>query len=282
MSSILTNNSAIVTLQTLKGINQSLAKTQDAISTGKTINSAKDNAAIWAISKVMDSDVNAFKAIQSNLSMGASVIGNARVAAETVGTLLSEIKNKVVAAQDGSFNRTTLQADINDLKAQITSAVGASQFNGINLVNGTEIVDFKVLASIDRATGGVMTPSTIDVDPTAADLTLAGTILTAMDTIDVVASTDLAADLQTVEDAISDVIDVAFAFGSAGKRIEIQSNFISKLSDSMTTAVGALVDTNMEEASARLQALQTQQQLGIQSLSIANQGPSSILALFRN
>lgn len=281
MSSILTNNSAIVALQTLKGINQNLAKTQDAISTGKMINTAKDNAAIWAISKVMDSDISAFKSIQSNLSMGAGVITNARTAAETVGDLLNEIKTKVVAAQDGSFDRETLQADIVDLKAQITSAVSASQFNGINLVNGSETTDFEVLASLDRAADGTMTPSAISVDPTATDLSLDGTILTALDAINVGTSGDLAADLQTVETAIADVIGVAFAFGSAGKRIEIQSNFISKLSDSMKTAVGALVDTNMEEASARLQALQTQQQLGIQSLSIANQAPQSILALFR-
>lgn len=281
MSSILTNNSAIVALQTLKGINQNLAKTQDAISTGKMINTAKDNAAIWAISKVMDLDISAFKSIQSNLSMGAGVITNARTAAETVGDLLNEIKTKVVAAQDGSFDRETLQADIVDLKAQITSAVSASQFNGINLVNGSETTDFEVLASLDRAADGTMTPSAISVDPTATDLSLDGTILTALDAINVGTSGDLAADLQTVETAIADVIGVAFAFGSAGKRIEIQSNFISKLSDSMKTAVGALVDTNMEEASARLQALQTQQQLGIQSLSIANQAPQSILALFR-
>ncbi len=281
MSSILTNNSAMVALQTLKGINANLAKTQDAISTGKSINNAKDNAAIWAISKVMDSDVSAFKAIQSNLSMGSSVVGNARIAAETVGDLLTEIKTKVVAAQDGSFDRATLQADIDDLKAQITSAVSASQFNGINLVNGSETDDFEVLASIDRASGGTMTPSSIAVDPTATDLRLTGTMLTDLAAINVGTSTDLAADLQTVEDAIADVVDVAFTFGSAGKRIEIQSNFISKLSDSMTSAIGALVDTDMEEASARLQALQTQQQLGIQSLSIANQAPSSILSLFR-
>lgn len=281
MSSILTNNSAIVALQTLKGINQNLAKTQDAISTGKMINTAKDNAAIWAISKVMDSDISAFKSIQSNLSMGAGVITNARTAAETVGDLLNEIKTKVVAAQDGSFDRETLQADIVDLKAQITSAVSASQFNGINLVNGSETTDFEVLASLDRAADGTMTPSAISVDPTATNLSLDGTILTALDAINVGTSGDLAADLQTVETAIADVIGVAFAFGSAGKRIEIQSNFISKLSNSMKTAVGALVDTNMEEASARLQALQTQQQLGIQSLSIANQAPQSILALFR-
>lgn len=281
MSSILTNNSAIVALQTLKGINQNLAKTQDAISTGKMINTAKDNAAIWAISKVMDSDISAFKSIQSNLSMGAGVITNARTAAETVGDLLNEIKTKVVAAQDGSFDRETLQADIVDLKAQITSAVSASQFNGINLVNGSETTDFEVLASLDRAADGTMTPSAISVDPTATDLSLDGTILTALDAINVGTSGDLAADLQTVETAIADVIGVAFAFGSAGKRIEIQSNFISKLSDSMKTAVGALVDTNMEEASARLQALQTQQQLGIQSLSIANQAPQNVLSLFR-
>ena len=285
MSSILTNNSAMVALQTLRGINANLAKTQNAISTGKSINSASDNAAVWAISKTMDSDVNALKAIQSNLSMGSSAVTNGRVAAEAVGDLLDQIKTKVLAAKDGTLDRATLQKDVVDLKAQIERAVSASQFNGINLVDASYTDDagdttFHVLASMDRS-GTSVTPATIDVDLTETDLLIDGAVLGGVNDIDLVASTDLDTDLQTVEDALVKANAAAFTFGSAGKRLEIQSTFISKLADSVKSAIGALVDTDMEEASARLQALQTQQQLGIQSLSIANQAPSAILALFR-
>ena len=79
MSSILTNNSAMVALQTLKGINTNLAKTQDQISTGKNVGSARDNAAIWAISKVMESDVKGFKGIADSLSLGSSTVGVGRI-----------------------------------------------------------------------------------------------------------------------------------------------------------------------------------------------------------
>lgn len=73
----------------------------------------------------------------------------------------------------------------------------------------------------------------------------------------------------------------AATLGSAGKRISDQSSFVGKLADLLNFGIGSLVDADMEEASARLQALQTQQQLGIQALSIANQSPSAILSLFR-
>jgi len=294
MSSILTNNGAMVALQTLKGINESLNTTQNEISTGKTINSAKDNAAVWAISKVMESDVAGFKAVSDSLSLANGVVTNARNAAETVGKLIDQIKGKIVSAQDGNQDRATLQKDVNDLKKQITKTVSASQFSGINLVNGSTITDvddgaggtvngFKVLASLDRASGS-LTASSIEIDLTGTDLTLAGG-LAALDAIDLSDATLTASDLQTALDtaeaALKTAVDVASKFGTANKRIEIQSDFISKLSDSMVSAIGAVVDTNMEEASARLKALQTQQQLGVQSLSIANSAPQALLALFR-
>jgi flagellin len=80
---------------------------------------------------------------------------------------------------------------------------------------------------------------------------------------------------------IQNAIDSAASFGSAQGRIETQANFISSLTDSLKSGIGTLVDANMEEASARLQALQVQQQLGVQALSIANQAPQSLLSLFR-
>lgn len=293
MSSILTNNGAMVALQTLKGINHALDTTQNEISTGRTINTAKDNAAVWAISRVMESDVSGLKAVSDSLSLANGVVTNARSAAETVGKLIEQIKDKVIAAQDGNQDRATLQKDVDNLKKQIASTVSASQFSGINLVDGSTITTvenaegddvngFKALASLDRS-GANVTANSIEIDLSDTDLTLDGGLadLDAIDLTDLTDASDFQDALNDVEAAFQIAINAASKFGTAGKRIEIQSDFISKLSDSLTSAVGAIVDTNMEAASARLKALQTQQQLGIQSLSIANNAPQSIMALFR-
>ena len=138
MSSILTNNGAMVALTTLKSINSDLTKTQSLISTGKNIANARDNAAVWAISKVMEADVKGFKGIQDSLSLGEATVAVGRKAAETVTKLLTDIKGKVVAAQESNVDRAKIQTDIDALKSQIDSVVGAAQFNGLNLVNGSQ------------------------------------------------------------------------------------------------------------------------------------------------
>ena len=402
MSSILTNNGAMVALQTLKSINSDLSQTQATISTGKEVSSAKDNSAVWAISKVMESDVKGFKAIEDSLNLGSSTVAVARNASETVTDLLTEIKGKVVAAQESNVDRTKIQTDVTALVEQIESVIGAAQFNGLNLVNGSETT-VNVMSSLDRDSAGDVSPSSIGI--TAQDLSVgsytAKNVLTGSDNVsangdtagfqldntsgtgtiiiddsgalfaagdsvsitvgdetasytisaDDVASTtpsdlvavglknaidalgidDLAVDydsgtpgtlsftntgtqdvgvsaqfenagagglgalsaidvstaagataaLGNIEALIDVAIDASSAFGSVEGRIDLQADFISSMSDSLTSGIGSLVDANMEETSARLQALQVQQQLGVQSLSIANQAPQSILSLFR-
>ena len=515
MSSILTNTSSMVALQTLKSINSNLSKIQAEISTGKAVGSAKDNAAIWAISKVMESDVKGFKAISDSLSLGESTVAVARTASETVTDLLTQMKGKIVAAQEENVDTAKLQADIDALVGQVQSVVGAAQFNGLNMLSGTD--DVNILSSLDRASDGTVsaanitvarqdlstdagtfgtgsdlsgnitaadganslagvagnqfsnaantmtltitnatagsantynlqvagksisftsaasgntvtsvaagivnalneagieditassaagvitlsstvkfddvevnysttdsavqvsvnggtataagagfTGQTIDarastvtfsstaavqngdgyrvsmggvnydyvagpnetmedvarglktvidgaavanittnvtqnssgewvlqIDNDGADMTLTDTGigggtasggLLGMDTLSVLEPDQAEAALANIETLIQRSIDAAAAFGSAQGRLETQSEFIGKLTDSLKAGIGTLVDADMEEASARLQALQVQQQLGIQSLSIANQAPQSILSLFR-
>lgn len=289
MSSILTNNGAMVALQTLRGINSAMDTTQNEISTGKTINNAKDNAALWTISKVMESDVSGLKSVSDSLSLAKGVVTTARGGAETIAKLISEIKEKVIAAQDGNADRGALKKDVDDLVKQINLTANASQFNGINMLNvadDADVTDFEALMSLDRA-GSAVTASKITVDMTTTNLVaeadggLEGLVdLQDLDWDDP-ATFDAAEALTLVEAALSTALGVAGELGTAGKRVEIQSDFITKLSTSLTSAVGAIVDTNMEEASARLKALQTQQQLGVQALSIANNAPQNILALFR-
>ena len=184
MSSILTNTSAMVALQTLKNTNMNLTKAQGEISTGKSIASAKDNSAIWAISKVMEADVNGFKAISDSLSLGESTVAVARQASETVTDLLTQIKGKVVAAQEDNVDRGKIQADIAALTKQVTSVVNAAQFNGLNLVDGnitTTNTDgntgIDVLASLNRDASGTVSSSSIGVASQNLSLT-GGTALT--------------------------------------------------------------------------------------------------------
>lgn len=432
MSSILTNNGAMVALQTLKSINANLGKTQDMISTGKSVGSAKDNAALWAISKVMESDLKGFKAISSSLALGQSTVSVARQASERVTDLLTQMKEKIVASQESNVDRVKIQSDIDALREQISGITTASQFNGLNLLSnrgtdaGTGSVN--ILASLDRSgsgvtaseisvrkqdlgtassavngttwtigtavdsgtlgtaqsdtltitaptaagqvfglsifgtdadnssfvqadtrTGAAATPtniaeatairyisregdtaadvakglanafkifaaensldsSVLSVNSSGGTLAISSSVTTAGDTIavgifnpqagagssttiggglealndiDVTSDSGAASALVSIEFMIETAITSAANFGSAQGRVDTQAAFVSQMSDALRSGIGTLVDADMEEASAKLQALQVQQQLGIQSLSIANQAPQSILSLFR-
>ena len=171
MSSILTNNGAMVALQTLKSINLGLAETQSQVSTGKSVSSAKDNSAVWAISKVMESDVRGFKSISDSLSLGQSTVAVARQAAETVTNLLTQMKEKIVAAQEDNVDRTKINADVTALKGQVDSVIAAAQFNGLNLVDGSA-ASASILSSLNRDSSGNVSSSSITV--TAWDMSTGG------------------------------------------------------------------------------------------------------------
>lgn len=414
MSSILTNNSAMVALDTLRNINKNLATVQNEISTGKKVSSAKDNAAIWAISTVMSTDVESFKTISDSLNLGSSTVGVARSAAEAVTENLQSIKNLIVSAQQSNVDRDKIQADIDELTKGIQTSVSGAQFNGLNLLDGGSSADVDFLASLDRSSSGTVSASYISVerqdlslsnsstaatfgavanadqtiiasgvnsgtatsagaggtldieiasvadgnsyrillndsatnntlgqrtfeyvagssdsaDSVAANLanqistylsatgetnysvsrtdgtitignssaaalavtataTTGGTAGTTtgglgnLATIDVTTDAGATAALTAIEGLLQTSIDAASALGSSQKRIENQGEFVNSLVDAMTTGIGGLTDADMEAASARLQALQVQQQLGVQALSIANSAPQQLLSLFR-
>ena len=280
MSSILTNNGAMVALQTLKSINSDLTGTQNAISTGKEIATAKDNSAIWAISKVMESDVAGFDAVSDSLAVGSSTVAVASVGAEQIVETLKEMKALAVAGQSETADFAKIDQDLQEKIKQITAITNGSQFNGVNLlkddIDGNGGAALTVVSSLDRIGSGAPAVTTISVATLDFTTDLDATSITA-----ITDSADALAAFGEIEAFLTVAIDGAAQLGASGKRIDDQSNFISKLSDAVTSGIGSLVDTDMEAASARLQALQTQQQLGVQALSIANQAPQSIMSLFR-
>ncbi|MEL6366280.1 MAG: flagellin, partial [Pseudomonadota bacterium] len=124
--------------------------------------------------------------------------------------------------------------------------------------------------------------ASVTIDATGQDNTgVAAGGLSALSTLDVSDAVNAAAALGSIETLIQSGIDAAAAFGSAEKRIEIQNEFVINLRDSLNAGIGALRDSDLEAASARLQSLQVQQQLGIQALGIANSQPQNILSLFQ-
>ncbi|NIZ13289.1 flagellin [Phaeobacter sp. HF9A] len=282
MSSILTNNGAMVALQTLKSVNNNLTETQNAISTGKEIGMAKDNSAVWAISKTMESDIAGFEAIEDGLSIGEATVAVASAGAEQIVEKLTEMKELIVSGQSETADHAKIQEDIDSKVAQIEAIINAAQFNGANLlkfdVDGNGATGVGVLASLDReGAGGTVTAVEITVDSVnfESQLDLSASLTSITD------SATASSALADIEGFLQTAITGAAALGADSARLEDQSDFVGKLVDSMTMGVSTMTDTNMEEASARLSALQTQQDLATQSLTIANEAPSSLLQLFR-
>ena len=278
MSSIHTNTSAMSALNTLKNINNSLSNTQNRISSGLKIESGKDNAAYFSISETMTGDSRIYKAIDESLTLTQNSISAARLGAETVVDLANDFVERVAFAQGGTEEtRGDVQKELDQLVARINTTISQSTFNGSDLVNGTTAVT--VVTGISRTAAGSI--NTTSVTFNQQDL---GAIASALGAIDLMtaSTTALMEDLlQNAESALGSAIASATAFGIAEKSVEMQKEFLGELTNRIDAGVGSMVDANMEAEAAELQALQVQQQLATQALSIANQSPQNILSLFR-
>ncbi|GGE50763.1 flagellin [Primorskyibacter flagellatus] len=278
MSSILTNHSAMTALSTLRNINSDLNSTQSRISTGLKIESGKDNAAYFSISKTMAGDSGMFKAIDENLTLQKNAVSTARLGAETLVDLAKQFTERVAFAQGGTQEvRDDVQAELDELAARMLTTINQSTFNGTDYVSAAATIT--VVTGISRSsTGSVSTTSMTFMSQNLA------AIQTALDAVSITSATTATlqeAALTAAEAELGKAIASATALGIAEKSIETQKEFLGALTDRLDSGIGSMIDANMEEEAARLQALQVQQQLATQSLSIANSSPQNILSLFR-
>ena len=278
MSSILTNTAAMTALQTLRGITRNLETVQEQLASGKKVATSRDNAAVWSVSAMMTSDVSALGAISETLTLGSATVGVARAVAERVVSTLQEIKTLIVLAQDPSADRAQYQSDIEEKTALIQTYVDSAQFNGLNLLDGSAGRSIEILAAISRDSAGTVETTFIPVE-TQNLSTLAGGGLAGLNSINLNAAPGSAAN--NIDGMLETAIDAAAAFGGFQERIEGQNEFVQVLIDAVRTGIGALTDADMEAAASRLQALQVQQQLGVQALAIANDAPKALLSLFK-
>ncbi|MFT4955307.1 MAG: flagellin [Brevundimonas sp.] len=275
LNSVNTNVGAMVALQNLSQTNSELNTVQNRINTGKKINSAKDNGAIWAIAQNQRAEMGALNTVKESLQRGQSTVDVAMAAGESISDLLLQMKEKALAATDEtltSASREALAEDFDSIRDQITSVIENASFNGANLLDDSLSNGYKALASADGT-------STIDVEN--QDMSLSGSIVTlgAADSIGTV--TDASDSLALVDASIANVSAALAKMGTSSKALGTHLNFVGKLQDSLEAGIGNLVDADLAKESARLTALQTKQQLGVQALSIANSSTSMLLGLFR-
>jgi len=271
-TSIHTNTSAMIALQNLNRTSDQLASTQSRVNTGLKVQGARDNAAVWAVAQGQRADRGSLEAVTTSLNRATSIADVSLAAGEQISDILLELKQKATAAADPSASaatRTSYNDEFQALLSSIDSFANNAIFDGANILDGSATTTLNFLASADGA-------ETIALDRqnlTVAGLSLTGTTLTSQAN----ATTALAA----VNAAITTSSAHLAELGAQSKQIERHTTYVGKLSDALEAGIGNLVDADLAKESARLQALQVQQQLGVQALSIANQAPQIILSLFK-
>jgi flagellin len=271
MNSINTNAGALVALQNLNKTGNDLQTIQQRINTGQKVSSAKDDGAVWGIAKGQSATANSLNSVKASLQRGQSMIDVGLAAGDTVVGLLDQMREKALAAADTSLKTAALNAlktDFNSLREQITKAVNNSKFNGRSLADGaTAKLEFLQNENGDAFTVASATISLVGLGLTS---TTSFTTASAAKTM-----------ITTLDTAIQTALNKLSSLGTQAASLDSHMAFIGKLQDSLEAGVGNMVDADLAKESARLTALQTKQQLGVQALSIANQAPSMLLGLFR-
>lgn len=317
---MMTNAAAMAALQTLRDINSKMETTQQRISSGYRVETASDNAAYWSIATTMRSDNKALSTVQDALGLGAAKTDTAYTGLEAAIDVITEIKAKLVAAREPGVDKNKINEELRELKNQLGSIAESASFSGENwLFNDTayppttvemvgsfnrasdgtvavETLEFdtstSTLIDVNDAAQGILTRETVVTIPTATGTTSATYYLLDASSTTGASGTEITLSMTTTDIEVSGMIsavdamlqtltDSAATLGSINMRIDMQDDFVATLRDVIDKGIGRLVDADMNEESTTLKALQTQQQLGIQALSIANSNAENILQLFQ-
>lgn len=271
VNSINTNASAYLGIRTLNKGSNALNTTQNHISTGKKVDSAKANAAIFSIAQKLLGEMGGLNAAKTSIDRATSTADVAIAASEAISEQLLNLKEKAVMASDPGLDdasRAALNVEFTSILGSIDTFVSSASFSGTNVLQGDSLT---AITSSD----GSQTLST-----PGQDLSLGGAVITVGASDDISTLGNAQATLGKIESALSNMGNTLSALGSTANALERQSEFTTKLNDAIEIGVGNMVDADMGKESANLVADQVKQQLGLQVLSITNKAPSSILSLF--
>ncbi|WP_297730540.1 flagellin [uncultured Maricaulis sp.] len=268
-------------LQHMSMLQSQTAAVQDRIATGLKVGSASDNGTVWAMAQVMRSDNESRASALTSIDLGTGVVETALAASEGISDLMVEMHSKLVAATDTTLDEQSwrsLMTDYIELGNQAVRLAENASFNDLNLLeSGGE--DLSVLI-------GARPDQTLTI--AAEDLTDGGGIFDAglaatlpQSDNSTVVTQPTSADVTAFESSMTDVNSAISRLGVGLRSLEIQKTLLVKQSDATSAGIGNLVDADLGRESARLQALQVREQLGLQALQIANQAPRVILNFFQ-
>jgi flagellin len=282
--SVNTNIGAMAALQSLSETNKGMSQVQSRINTGLNVSSTKDDSASYTIAQGLRGDMGGLKAVSSSLSRAKSVTDVAVAGAEQISDVVNQMKAKAYQSADSGIDdatRTALNNDFVALRDQITTIVNSSDFNGTNLLKtgGGTVTALQSLKDSDTSSATTWQPDSLSV--ANQGLQLGGSVVTVAASGNISSQASAQTMIDTLTTTQSNLKTSLSTLGAASRKIDAQSTFTSKLSDTIESGIGNLVDADLAKESARLQALQVKQQLGVQALSIANQAPQTITSLFR-
>lgn len=288
-NSIRTNFAAQTALQSLNATNKNLEKTQSRISTGYRVNEAADNAAYFAVASTLRSDNSALSTVQDSLGLGAGLVDVAYTGLTEAKKKADEIVSKLIGVSQKTLDKGLVAIDIKNLQDQLLSIANGSSYSGQNFLVNDTAGTTSIVSNYSRDSAGVATVGTIEIEFTSIALFTDGVngtggLLASIYSNSLSSTTtdaELATYIKDAQDAVDGLIEAATTVGAVKAQIGSQSDFVKVLRDAIDRGISSLVDADLNEESTRLQALQTQQQLGVQALSIANQSSQSILRLFQ-
>jgi flagellin len=318
MTSVSFNSTAASALSLLTGSSRALEATQTRVASGKRVEEASDNAAYWSIATTMSADSMSLSSAEDATGLSAAITDTAAIGMEAATSIVAEIQSKLILAQAVGTNRSAVNAEITQLKAQLGTIAQSSSFNGQNWLNldaGQQPKVQSMVASVTSNGDGDVSVNVIDFDTAKSTLvsgqdaqdglltqSYSGTtksgvvydyhLLDANSAVPVAAtSKEIAVSDTTTSDEfdgmisamnamMTNMIDASANLGATRNRIASSTEFLQDLQDITEIGIGRLVDADMEEEAAKLSAQKVQQQLQTIGLNIANNSMSASLKLF--
>jgi len=271
-NSINTNVGSLQALSSLRITQAALNSASKQVQTGYRVADAADDASTFSVAQGIRANLQSYTAIQTSLAAGVGIGSVTQAALTNVSDLIGNVQAKITQLADGSINadqRTIYTADYNALTSQISNFISQANYNGTNLLSAASAA--KTFLADTNSTALTLS-SQSSVDAAFTTFTGAATITSAS------AASGALTNLSTFQQAVATSLG---ANAAESRSLTLQSNFVNAIVDATTTGLGAIVDADIGKASAQVQAQQVRQQLGIQSLAIANQAPSVLLGLFR-
>jgi flagellin len=277
MTVIASNVSALRAQNATTKANMGLQMAMERLSTGKRINSAKDDAAGLAIATKMTAEIRGLTAATRNANDGISLTQVAEGAMGEVSNILQRMRELAVQASSGTVSdtdRAGIKKEVDQLKSQITDIASRTSFNGISLLNGSSSATSPVTVTIQTGTNS---GEKVDVSIDAMNLTALGLA----SSFDVDSQTAAQAALATLKDAINDVSASRATLGGIQSRLETTVNSLTSQTTNLSDARSRIEDADFSQESTAMAKNQILAQASTAMLAQANQTQQGVLSLLR-